>query len=156
MDDLVVGVCVFDLFSGDCFALGNGIDDFFEGRNAVTDHLVALDELGQALLLEEDLLGDLLEGAGEEMVLFGEDELEEGRCDLVLQDPPAGSLVGAVLKDGDQFLLHLQECAKLIYLAMDEGFSGVRSQRFEVIDEILDRGVTTLHLFQDTAADIPR
>ena len=46
LDGLVAGVCVFDLFSGDCFALGNRIDDFSEGRNAVIDHLVGLDELG--------------------------------------------------------------------------------------------------------------
>ena len=59
------------------------------------------------------------------MVLFGEHELEEGRCDLVLEEPPADSLVAVVLKYSDQFLLHLQERAKLIYFAMDEGFSWI-------------------------------
>ena len=71
-------------------------------------------------------------------MLFVEHELEEGRCDLVLQEPLTDSLMVAVLKYGDQLLLHLQERVKLIYFAMDEGFSGIRSQGFKVIDKILD------------------
>ena len=130
LDCDVCRVDSLDLVPWYTFAWVDAISHVPERGNAVTNHLIFLYKLLQTFLLQKNPLGDSLNHLTDNIFWFFQQLPDNRRCDLIPDNPLNNRILGAILKNTNKFLLHVEKRGELIYFAIDEGDSWYLPQRF--------------------------